>query len=97
MAKYMVRRRRNFKPRFDFHAFAKDQDVSLDWIFDGDLMGHPRGTSRGSSSVPRRSQQVPSAAELKKRIDGLDENGQQFMKGYIQALVDCRTKTDDPG
>jgi hypothetical protein len=44
LAKYWVRRRKNCKPRFDYWAFAKAQDISTDWLFDGDLQGHPRGT-----------------------------------------------------
>ena len=43
MAKYFVRRRKNNKPRFDCWRFAKDQDISTDWLFDGDLRSHPRG------------------------------------------------------
>jgi hypothetical protein len=45
LAKYWVRRRKNCKPRFDHWAFAKDQGISPDWIFEGDIRAHPRGTA----------------------------------------------------
>jgi hypothetical protein len=43
MAKYFVRRRKNSKPRFDCWRFAKAQNISTDWLFDGDLRSYPRG------------------------------------------------------
>jgi hypothetical protein len=43
VAKYFVRRRKNSKPRFDYWHFAKAQNISTDWLFDGDLRSHPRG------------------------------------------------------
>jgi hypothetical protein len=90
MDKFYVQKRRDWKPRFDYQLFAKEQGVSLDWLFDGDLRAHPRGGRLNSS--PR----VPSGKELVEKIGGLDEAGQQFMKGYIQALVDRKGKTDEP-
>jgi len=45
MAKYWVRRRKNCKPRFDYWAFAKAQDISTDWLFEGDIRAHPRGAA----------------------------------------------------
>jgi hypothetical protein len=45
MAKYWVRRRKNSKPLFNYWAFAKEQNISTDWLFDGDLRAHPRGTA----------------------------------------------------
>ena len=45
MAKYWVQRRKNCKPLFDYWEFAKAQNISTDWLFDGDLRGHPRGTA----------------------------------------------------
>jgi hypothetical protein len=45
LAKYWVRRRKNCKPRFDYWAFAEAQGISTDWLFDGDIRAHPRGTA----------------------------------------------------
>jgi hypothetical protein len=52
LAKFYVSRRKNCKPRFDFWAFAKAQDISTDWLFEGDIRFHPRGTPRPHQ--PRR-------------------------------------------
>jgi hypothetical protein len=43
VAKYFVRRRKNSKPRFDYWHFAKAQNISTDWLFDGDLDPIPAG------------------------------------------------------
>jgi len=54
LAKYWVSRRKNSKPRFDYEAFAEAQDISPDWIFEGDIRSHPRGTApRPHQSPPR--------------------------------------------
>jgi hypothetical protein len=45
LAKYWVSWRKGSKPRFDYGAFAEAQDISTDWIFDGDIRAHPRGTA----------------------------------------------------
>ena len=45
LAKYYVQRRKDWKPRFDHWRFAKDQGISTDWLFDGDLRSHPRGAA----------------------------------------------------
>jgi hypothetical protein len=45
LAKFYVSRRKNSKPRFDYWAFAKAQDISTDWLFEGDIRAHPRGTA----------------------------------------------------
>ncbi|SIO50164.1 hypothetical protein SAMN05443247_06650 [Bradyrhizobium erythrophlei] len=45
LAKYWVRRRKNCKPRFDYWRFAEDQGISPDWLFEGDIRAHPRGTA----------------------------------------------------
>jgi hypothetical protein len=52
LAKYWVRRRKNCKPRFDYWAFAKAQDISTHWLFEGDIRAHPRGErERGDGDV----------------------------------------------
>jgi hypothetical protein len=45
LAKYWVRRRKNSKAWFDCWQFAEDQGISPDWLFEGDLRSHPRGTA----------------------------------------------------
>ena len=45
LAKFYVRRRKNGKAWFDYEAFAQAQDISTDWIFEGDIRSHPRGTA----------------------------------------------------
>ena len=45
MAKYYFRRRKNCKPLFDYWAFAEAQDISPDWLFEGDIRSYPRGTA----------------------------------------------------
>jgi hypothetical protein len=45
LAKYWVRRRKNSKPWFDDWRFAEDQGISPDWLFEGDIRFHPRGTA----------------------------------------------------
>jgi hypothetical protein len=45
LAKFYVSRRKNCKPRFDYWAFAEAQGISTDWLFDGDIRAHPRGTA----------------------------------------------------
>jgi hypothetical protein len=54
LAKFYVSRRKNCKPRFDFWAFAKAQDISTDWLFDGDIRAHPRGGTAPRQHQPRR-------------------------------------------
>jgi hypothetical protein len=88
MAKYWEQRRKNSKPLFDYWAFAEAQNISTDWLFDGDLRAHPRG------AAPRLGRQIPTARELREKIEAMDEKGQQFMEGYIQALIDRRGKPD---
>jgi hypothetical protein len=34
--------RKGAKPRFDYHLFAKKQNIDLDWLFEGDLRAYPR-------------------------------------------------------
>jgi hypothetical protein len=53
VAKYFVRRRKNCKPRFDYQRFAKAQNISTDWLFDGDLRSHPRDAGRPREKRPR--------------------------------------------
>jgi hypothetical protein len=53
LAKYWVSRRKNCKPRFDYWAFAKAQDISTDWLFDGDIRAHPRGNCAPRPHQPR--------------------------------------------
>jgi len=43
MAKYFVPWRKGAKPKFDHLLFAEDQDISTDWLFDGDIRSYPRG------------------------------------------------------
>jgi hypothetical protein len=45
LAKYWVSRRKNGKLWFDDWRFAEDQGISPDWLFEGDLRSHPRGTA----------------------------------------------------
>src|SRR5258707_1769581 len=52
MAKYLVRRRKNCKPRFDHWAFAEAQNISTDWLFCGELRPHPRGPVRKAARAP---------------------------------------------
>jgi hypothetical protein len=54
LEKFYVRKRKDWKPRFDYLAFAKAQDISMDWLFDGDLWAHPRGTA----PRPRQSRRL---------------------------------------
>jgi hypothetical protein len=51
LAKFWVRRRKNCKARFDYWAFAKAQDISTGWLFDGDIRLYPRAAPR--SHQPR--------------------------------------------
>src|ERR1700730_10772629 len=53
LAKFYVSRRKNSKPWFDYWRFAEDQGISPDWLFEGDLRAHPRGTAPRSHQ-PRR-------------------------------------------
>jgi len=41
LAKYYEQRRKDWKPRFDYWRFAKDHDISTDWLFDGDIRSYP--------------------------------------------------------
>jgi hypothetical protein len=50
MAKYWVQRRKNCKPLFDYWAFAKAQDISTDWLFDGDSGRIPAELRPGRAS-----------------------------------------------
>jgi hypothetical protein len=45
LAKYWVSRRKNGKQWFDHWRFAEDQGISPDWLFEGDIRAHPRGTA----------------------------------------------------
>jgi hypothetical protein len=45
LAKYWVSRRKNSKLWFDHWRFAEDQGISPDWLFEGDIRAHPRGTA----------------------------------------------------
>jgi hypothetical protein len=65
LAKYFVRRRKNCKPRFDHWRFAKDHDISTDWLFVGDLRSYPRGLKR---QPPRRTNS--DAMEMREAIRG---------------------------
>ncbi len=45
LAKFWTQRRKNGRAWFDYEAFAEAQDISLDWLFEGDIRAHPRGTA----------------------------------------------------
>ena len=61
---YYVNRKGAKKRHFDHHAFAKKYGVSIHWIWDGALCGHPRGLTRQRTrkSSRRRVQPQGSAA-----------------------------------
>jgi|SRR5467141_984307 len=42
MQKFYVTRRKGATPRFDYHLFAKMQNIDPDWLWDGDLRAYPR-------------------------------------------------------
>src|SRR5260370_25154156 len=69
LAKFYLRRRKNCKPRFDYQRFAKDQSISMDWLFDRDLRAHPRGLRR---QRPRRtnSEAMKQKREMRDAIRG---------------------------
>jgi hypothetical protein len=46
LEQFYVSRKGAKKRRFDHHAFAKKYDISLDWLWEGDLRGHPRGMTK---------------------------------------------------
>jgi hypothetical protein len=74
LAKYFVRRRKNCKPRFDHWQFAKDQDVSTDWLFDGDIRSYPRG---GSRSAPAKTRTTSEAVQKKPGGKGCNQGAHQ--------------------
>ena len=65
LAKFWVSRRKNCKAQFDYWAFAEAQDISTDWLFEGDIRSYPRG------AAPRphqsRRQYLPDLADLSAR------------------------------
>jgi hypothetical protein len=54
LEQFYVSRKGARKRRFDHHAFAKKYDISLDWLWDGDLRGHPRGLRKQTPKGGRR-------------------------------------------
>ena len=55
LAKYWVQRRKNCRFWFDYWGFAEDQGLSPDWLFEGDLRSHPRGTTPRPHQPRRRT------------------------------------------
>jgi hypothetical protein len=54
LEQFYVNRKGAKKRRFDHHAFAKKYDISLDWLWEGDLCGHPRGLRKQPRKTTRR-------------------------------------------
>jgi len=88
LAKYFVAYRKGAKPRFDHWRFAKDQNISTDWLFDGDLRSHPRGPVPKAARAPV----PPRSVLLQEFKDALgkavDEKGLQFLTSYLRTLAD---------
>jgi hypothetical protein len=82
LAKYYVQRRKDWKPRFDHWRFAKDQGISTDWLFDGDLRLHPRG-----AAPPRPQQPVMTPDEFIRALKQLNERDRAAVAEYVLILA----------
>jgi hypothetical protein len=87
VAKYFVRRRKNCKPRFDYWRFAKAQNISTDWLFDGDLRSHPRGPAPKALRSPPARAQSAQLQEFKEALGRLDEKHLQTLLDYVRILA----------
>jgi hypothetical protein len=90
LAKFNVAWRRGAKPRFNYQAFAKAHDISLDWIFDGDLRGLKRMTEWRTAAPPKEVSEEIQRAQLKefwKMYEGLDEKLRPAVLGYLRLLA----------
>ena len=54
-AEYFVPWRKGAKPKFDHRLIAKDQNISTDWLFDGDSRSYPRGGPRPAAAKTKAS------------------------------------------
>ncbi len=56
---YFVNRKGTKKRHFDTEAFAKKYGISIRWIWDGELCGHPRGLERKQTRKGSRRHAQP--------------------------------------
>jgi hypothetical protein len=81
LAKYFVSRRKNCKPRFDHWRFAEDQNISTDWLFDGDIRAYPKSERRNPARAgkpgavsrrrgcPAQPQQWKASAQRREQLE----------------------------
>jgi hypothetical protein len=102
-AKYFVPYRKGAKPRFDHWRFAKDQNISTDWLFDGDIRAYPKferrapaqaakpravPRRRGRPAEPRQCEASAQRSELIEMARSLDDWKQTLLLDYLRRLTD---------
>jgi hypothetical protein len=93
LAKFYLSRRKNSKPRFDYWAFAEAYGISKDWLYEGDLRSHPRGTTAPSGrratrkKDPNRLSPIMTGEEFAAAVATMPTADQEAIRAMVREIL----------